>query len=292
VRILIGVDGSTRSERALRWGLWEARMQGAAVSVLHAFDAGVTGGTGDAAPDHASVRARVGHTVARVGRVTATVPIDLDTVAVVGHHNVAEVLLRRSKSADLVVVGARGRGGFAGLLLGGVSPQVAAYADVPVAVIPGTASADARDDLLFTHAMVVGVDGSDDATHALHWAVERAMVHGCPLTAMYVDPGTTGPPVSPGSIDAAILDGFRPMAPPGRPSVLGALAGMRTAGAAVRPVTTVGVPAQRLLERAAAEDALLVIGSRGAGGFPGLLLGSVGLQCLHHSRLPVVVVHR
>jgi nucleotide-binding universal stress UspA family protein len=66
-------------------------------------------------------------------------------------------------------------------------------------------------------------------------------------------------------------------------------AGDRTAGVDVEPVVREGAPARVLLEEADDAD-LLVVGSRGLGGFRGLLLGSVSQQCSHHAPCPVVVV--
>ncbi|HSJ46070.1 MAG TPA: universal stress protein [Euzebyales bacterium] len=299
MRILVGVDGSVRSERALRWALREARARNADVSVVHAFDVPSLRGPLDREvpldDEHARAREHVDRMVARSGRRAAAVPVDVEVVATTDHRTPANVLLGRSRHADLVVVGARGLGGFAGLLLGSVSQQVAAHANVPVAVIPGPA-APGGASIALPRSVVVGVDGSSHAAAALRWAVDHAAVHVRPVTAVYVHP-----PV-PATLTAGIASGVEHAAVDRlwthghaeAQQALEDLVAKATAGVEVT-VDAVAIsgsaPAHRLLEYAAGHDGLLVVGSRGRGGFPGLLLGSVSMQCLHHGALPVVVVH-
>jgi len=298
MKILVGVDGSARSERALRWALREATARDATVSVVHAFDVPSLRGPLDREVhldgEHDRARALVEEMVARMGNRGADVPVEIDAVATTNRRSAARVLLRHARHADLVVVGARGLGGFAGLLLGSVSQQVAAHADVPVAVIPGPASPGGAGPL--PRSVVVGVDGSAHATAALRWAAEHAAVHLRPITAVYVHPrrpATLTAAIADG-VDRAAADTFWTHDHAEAQQALEDLVAKVTAGIDVAtdgvaiPGTT---PAPILLEHAAVHDSLLVVGSRGRGGFPGLLLGSVSLQCLHHGARPVVVVH-
>jgi nucleotide-binding universal stress UspA family protein len=298
MRILVGVDGSARSDRALRWALREATARDATVSVVHAFDVPSLRGPLDREVhlegEHRHARALVEEMVARTGRRGSAVPVEIDTIATTDHPSAARVLLRRARHADLVVVGARGLGGFAGLLLGSLSQQVAAHADVPVAVIPGPASPGGAGPL--PRSVVVGVDGSAHATAALRWAAEHAAVHLHPITAVYVHPPTpaTLTAAFADGIDRAAADAFWTHEHAEAQQALEDLVAKVTAGidVAVDAVAIPGrAPARTLLERAAVHDGLLVVGSRGRGGFPGLLLGSVSMQCLHHGTRPVVVVH-
>ena len=299
MRILVGVDGSARSERALRWALREARARDAAVSVVHVFDVPSLRGSLDREvsldDERARAREQLQDTVAHANRRATAAAVDIEAVATTDHHSAARVLLRRAQHADLVVVGARGLGGFAGLMLGSVSQQVAAHASIPVAVIPGPASsADART---LPQSVVVGVDGSGHATAALRWAVDHAVVHGRPLTAVYVHPPVP-PTLTAGivrGIDLAVSDKLWTHGHAEARQAVEELMAKATTGidVAVDVVAIPGsTPAHRLLQHAASHDGLLVVGSRGHGGFPGLLLGSVSQQCLHHGTLPVVVVHR
>jgi nucleotide-binding universal stress UspA family protein len=145
--------------------------------------------------------------------------------------------------------------------------------------------------------VVVGVDGSEGAEAALHWAVAEARLRKCRLLAVHAwTPGYVGVPAG----GYGYLGG--PLESPG-PSVddmhrwAEELLESKTAeiSAEAKDVeierrVVEGSAAQALVD-AAGEHDLLVVGSRGHGGFAGLLLGSVSQQCAHHARCPVVVVH-
>jgi nucleotide-binding universal stress UspA family protein len=136
-RMIVGVDGSDPAMRALRWALGEARDRGATLVVAH-----VAAGP----PPTATALAPPGPTAAELEELGRRLVVDeilagLDTagvtiepVAVAGHP--AEELCSLSQGADLLVVGARGLGGFGGLMLGSVSQQVVAHAPCPVVVVP------------------------------------------------------------------------------------------------------------------------------------------------------------
>ncbi len=132
--------------------------------------------------------------------------------------------------------------------------------------------------------IVVGVDGSEASHAALRWALREARLRGLPLLALHawVCPSLGLGRRPPG------YEGFREAAGELLDEALAACAGAAR-GVEVERVVVEGAPAEELL--AAAEDAeLLVLGSRGLGGFAGLLLGSVSQQCAHHARCPVVIV--
>lgn len=135
--------------------------------------------------------------------------------------------------------------------------------------------------------IVVGFDGSDGAQAALEWAVAEAERWRIPLAAVVVVPRTIplSPDVMP-MLDSVEQDTMRDMGEMARVAVEKAAAG-RDVRTQVRAVA--GVPAEELLNASADAD-LLVVGSRGHGGFSRLLLGSVSSQCVHHSTRPVVVV--
>jgi len=134
---------------------------------------------------------------------------------------------------------------------------------------------------------VVGVDGSPGSVAALSWAAGLAKETGAELDA-----------VTAWELSYAWIDGYAPdivrWAEEARRDAeerLGAAITAAGVGAEVTVTRTVveGATAQALLD--ASKDAdLLVVGSRGRGGFAGLLLGSVSQQCVHHARVPVTVV--
>jgi nucleotide-binding universal stress UspA family protein len=142
--------------------------------------------------------------------------------------------------------------------------------------------------------IIVGIDGSDHSRRALEWAVREAAVRRAPLTVltvqqpfpMYWGAGAVVPYAVP---DEQELAGQAlKMAKEETHGVL------EQAGPASRPPSVTvkavtGLPAETLLQAAADAD-MIVVGSRGAGGFTRLLMGSVSTQVTHHARCPVVVI--
>ncbi len=136
--VLVGVDGSTCSREAVRWAHRYAHRVGAVLRLVTAFRyEDVVGVPGAMWPTQSfeEVHELAEATLRRV--VAEAVPEDSDvtieTELVFG--NPAQVLLERAATADLVVVGSRGRGGFKGLLLGSVSQQVVNHSPCPVTVV-------------------------------------------------------------------------------------------------------------------------------------------------------------
>jgi len=139
-RIVVGVDGSPGSEAALRWALKLAHETGARLEAVAAWE--LTYGWIDGYwPDiqRWSKEAAAAATELLEKAIAAAAhdrPEGAETIRTVVEGPPAQVLLDRSKGADLLVVGSRGRGGFTGLLLGSVSQQCVHHARVPVAVVP------------------------------------------------------------------------------------------------------------------------------------------------------------
>jgi nucleotide-binding universal stress UspA family protein len=136
--------------------------------------------------------------------------------------------------------------------------------------------------------IVVGVDGSEGALEALRFAIEEARARGASMAAInawHVPPMAYGAGFVPTTVD---FEGYRTIA---HSALERSLEEVDAAGSGISVTTHVseGQPAEVLLE-AARDAALLVVGSRGLGGFRGLLLGSVSQQCVHHAPCPVVVV--
>lgn len=148
--IVVGVDGSDESARALRWAAVEARLRAATLVPVYAYDYNPSWqvyGYAEAAvavptPDQAEAEAMeadrraeglLDAALREVADDTAGVAVRPETVA---DRRATQVLVERSKAADLLVVGSRGRGGFAGLVLGSVSQQCAQHAACPVVIVP------------------------------------------------------------------------------------------------------------------------------------------------------------
>ena len=140
-RVVVGVDGSENSRRALTWALDEARVRNACLDVVHAWEPPLVVGFGTlprrgvtlgGSPYEEQATLLLDEMIAAAS--TEELPMPVDAIAV--HGSAAWALLETAKGADLIVVGSRGRGGFAGLLLGSVSQQVVQHAPCPVVVVP------------------------------------------------------------------------------------------------------------------------------------------------------------
>lgn len=134
--------------------------------------------------------------------------------------------------------------------------------------------------------IVVGIDGSEPAHLALEWAVGQARVRGAALEVVHAwMPAPIGSPYGLATVDPA------PFEQVGRATLDRAIAEVDTSGLAapVERRLVCGGAATVILEQSRGAD-LVVVGSRGHGGFRGLLLGSVSHQVVHHATCPVVVV--
>ncbi|MEW6470874.1 MAG: universal stress protein [Actinomycetota bacterium] len=135
--IVVGVDGSPEAAAALRWALGEARLRHATLEAVHAWLFPVVGDVPGAAVDslaRALERAADGLLNQVVDDVAGTDPgVKLERRVVEGA--AAAVLIDAAAGADLLVVGSRGRGGFAGLLLGSVAQQCLHHAPCPVVLV-------------------------------------------------------------------------------------------------------------------------------------------------------------
>lgn len=141
-RIVVGVDGSNGARAALAWALDEARLRGAAVDVVHAWHAPapvVPGPYGASRPadDEVADSTRVAAEQVLEHQLQAADTNGVQIEPLLPSASPSDALLDIARGADLLVVGTRGRGGFAGLLLGSVSQQVSHHAPCPVVIVPG-----------------------------------------------------------------------------------------------------------------------------------------------------------
>lgn len=132
--------------------------------------------------------------------------------------------------------------------------------------------------------IVVGVDGSPEAAHALSWAIDEARLRGASVSIIH---GFAVPPTIVDTMDHGLYPSLAEEANTVIDHVLAAAPS--TEGLEVSHAIEAGSPAKVLIE-ASREATLLVVGRRGHGGFDGLALGSVSSQCVHHAHCPVVVV--
>jgi nucleotide-binding universal stress UspA family protein len=278
-RIVVGTDGSEHATRAMRWARDEARVHDAELEVVlawglldqhHAdrsdrFD-------GDYGPDaaQATLDAWVAETYGDGAGIQVTTRVECDLPA--------RALLEAGQAADLVVVGARGSGGFEGLLLGSVSERVAQLAEGPVAVIRNAAPVQGG-------RVVVGIDGSARSRTAMRWAAAEARARGAELDVVHA----WRLPMMTASPFLAVYPTRSALEQVARTVLDTALADPALADLTVQGHLVYGSAARALLERSA-DAGLLVAGTRGLGRVAGTLLGSVTRQLLHHATCPVVVL--
>lgn len=138
--------------------------------------------------------------------------------------------------------------------------------------------------------IVVGVDGSDGSIQALEWAAAEAKLRTATLTVLLAWQWPTGvyAAASWARITPELIEDIQKLADQRLEEACAAV-GPALDGVDVERMPVEGVPAQTLIDAAADAD-LLVVGTRGHGGFVGLLLGSVSQQCAHHSPCPIVIV--
>lgn len=185
------------------------------------------------------------------------------------------MLLRMSKSARTIALGATGRGGFTGMMLGSTATAVAAHASCPVAVVREPETPDG--------VVVAGVDGSPTSTEALGRAFDEASWRRAKLVTVHAQPEPSIRGVGVGQVPMSAEETERLLAE--------CLAGWQETypDVHVDRVTVEGNPRSALLDWSA-QAQLVVVGSRGRGGFRGLLLGSTSQALLQHAACPVLVV--
>lgn len=289
-RIVVGVDGSPGSRAALRWALAEAAARGASLDVLAAYPVELYWsdpyladlGRVDAirADTVARARAMVDEVLAEPESAGArAVPLAILTAA----GRAAEHLVHEGATADLLVVGNRGRSALRSALLGSVALHSAVHAPCAVVVVHEH-GADPQGPV------VVGIDDTDVAREALVRAVEEAVVVGAPLHVVAVYQ-----PLEYWSDGYAPLEDVEPdpeQVEARARAIVGEVLGEWPEDR--RPetqVTTVrGVAGDVLVEHGKAAR-LLVVGSRGHNQLTGLVLGSVALHCVIAAACPVMVVH-
>ena len=270
--IIVGYDGSTGSDEALRWAAREAWARGTALTICLAWPAPDLLRLGDWGA-HDRAQHLGGEILARGVLYAESIVESGDVRSVLAEGPPAQVLCERSGTAEMVVVGTRGRGGLTGAPLGSVSWQVAGHAQGRVVVVRGRWLPVNQSP----GPIVVGVDGSPASEAALTFAFEEAALRDVPVVALCALAD------SPGS-----LGGVRRMEEDFNHTM--AIQEKEHSGVTVVRQVAVGSPRPALLT-AATEAQLLAVGSRGLGGLVGMRLGSVVQAVLHHSPCPVAVVH-
>lgn len=271
--VLVGTDGSPSSDRAIGWAADEAARSGRELRILHVLETptktapGKTAGDTDALVDSWTPVLRGAQDLALRRRP------DLKVETMLVHdRDIAAGLRQYAGEATEVVIGHRGRGGFAELLLGSTALHLAGHFPGPVVVVRG------RDDGT-AGEIVAGVDLAEDPAPALDHAFAAASARGARVRALHV--WRPAPLAYEAGVDlertsdvyrgqlASILVSWRKRHP----------------GVEVVEDVVIGHPVEALTLASAKAD-LVVVGSRGRT----LPLGSVSHGAIHHARCPVAVV--
>ncbi len=290
-RIVVGYDGSASAGTALDWATGQAERYDLPLTVISVVDyVGMLPGV-NGPPSWLAVLQKEADEIASKGEQRARKhadSIDISTEACVGQ--VAGLLISASRSADRLVVGTRGHGGLAGTLLGSVGLALSAHAHCPVVVVRGDPTSPGPD-----RPVLVGIDDSAGARSALHYAADRAAeAHARLIVATTYRPVPAQVWAESGYyLDLAGSAKFDKLARESASNVTAA--GVRSAKERhpdldAQELVTTGSPAQELVRAAADGCGLLVVGTRGHGGFAGLLLGSVSHGVIHSAPCPVAIL--
>jgi nucleotide-binding universal stress UspA family protein len=266
--IVVGVDGSAQSRLALRRAAALADATGAKLVVVEAWSGGDPAAAG--ATDERLRQELAGATTDLLGDRVANLDIEFEAL----RGSAAGAILERVTPEGSLVLGSRGRGGFAGLLLGSVSRECIEHASCPVMVVrherdlPGAAA-----------PILVGHDGSPSSARALEWAAGLApATHAEVIVGHAWQAGSSE--VRPRlhrrlstAAHQSVNQWAQAVSPP------------------ARPLEVEGEPRMELVDLSQRVNAgLLVVGRRGAGKVRALRMGSVASYLVTNSTIPIAII--
>lgn len=289
-RIVVGTDGSQRANKAVEWAAEQAVVRKVPLLLIYASPDRQLMGSAATATALAYERELLQSARLKVNEIVDSLRTShpgLDVSCEVAEGSPSFMLSEASRDAELVVVGARGASAPATVrLLGGVSDAVAAHAHGPIVVV---------GDQVLEHPqgpVVVGVDDSAPSMAAVRYAFEAAERTGVSLVALYAYTHTP----SEAAWDETVWNpaGWDPTAEEFKETLNKMVTKMLADEIAKHPGVEVEIriewarPQEALVE-ASKQASLLVVGSRGRGGFRGLLLGSTSKHVLREAHCPVIV---
>jgi nucleotide-binding universal stress UspA family protein len=288
--IIVAVDGSSPSDKAVRWAAREARMRNVPLTLIHVIDTSAwclsssSGGPLETPTETGDWQKAQG-----VKIISAAVKVAEDSAqdgarpqlhAEMHFSATVPALVDLSKDAQLIVVGCRGQGMLSRVLLGSVSSGVIHHAHCPVAVIHDESPASTLE--LSKLPVLVGIDGSPASELATAIAFDEASWRGVRLIALHAwsHAGVSEVTSYEESAQQRVAE----------EALAERLAGWRERypDVTVERHIVFGSPARYLLEEAESAQ-LVVVGSHGRGGFAGMLLGSVSTKLVHAAGVPVIV---
>jgi nucleotide-binding universal stress UspA family protein len=286
--ILVGVDGSTYSDAALRFAVREAVMRNVELTIVHVVSP-MIGGYSGVGISGAALPPDIGQWLEEEARELVDEAAGAAREAAGGDVRirtetpfvpVVPSLIDLSKQAQMIVVGSRGRGALRRALLGSISTAMLHHAHCPVAIVHGQESPEHRDA-----PVVVGIDGSQASERATALAFEEASMRHAELVALHAWSDSELPEIDTIPWTSITADAEETLAE--------RLAGWqeRYPDVVVRRVVVRDYPARNLLAEAESAQ-LVVVGSHGRGGFAGMLLGSVSTAVAQGAHAPVIVARQ
>lgn len=281
--IVVCVDGSAAAEAAVAWATREAGLHDLPLTLIHAVAPVVVGWpVGLLYADMPEWQHETAQQVMDQARklVNASLngakPHEIRTEVI--YSDIVPAMIDASKEASMIVVGSQGLGALGRLLLGSVTAGLLHHAYCPVAVIHANEDASPAADA----PVLVGTDGSPASEAAINLAFDEASRRGVGLIALHAWSDV-------GVFPMLGMD-WRDREAEGREILAERLAGFHEQypGVRVKRVTVCDKPSRWLLEEAEHAQ-LVVVGSRGRGGFAGMLLGSVSSHVAQAARIPVIV---
>lgn len=271
--VAVGYNGKEHSREALRWAATEATRR--RLPLLVVFAANYPGMAADPL-EPGALEADEELTARGVSEALDYSP-ELQVSGVTEVLSPTRSLIEASASSALVVVGTRGHGRIAGVLLGSVAFAVAARAECPVVVIGAEST---RRPIGPRWRVVVGTDGSEPAAAAVAFAADWALDDSAALEVVTCTGDHPLADADPEALQAAAKTIARLAADR-----------LRTTHPGLKVTTRVeDCTAERTLVDASADAGLVVVGTRGRGAFTGMLLGSVSHAVIHGADCPVAVV--
>lgn len=286
--IIVGIDGSRSARTAAMWAAEEASKRRLPLRLVHVYTVPVAKMPGVLPSSEAireSFKDRGLEWIAEAQQAVLAQYPDLVVETAVREWSTVAALIQESVKATMVVLGSRGLGGFTGMLVGSTAVALAHHGHCPIVVIRGRLPDGAVPE---KGPVLVGADGSPASDAALGFAFDEARLCDTGLIVVrtwseMVDHGALRPrflTVDPAESEAVERKSAEEQVAPWRDKYPDVPAEI---------VVRQGRPVRTLLDLGAGAR-LLVVGSRGRGGFEGMLLGSTSQALIAHSECPVAVI--
>ena len=287
--VVVGIDGSVASRNATEWAAAEAQRRSLPLRIIHAWSIPlppIAMGPTVQGPSDEQLRDAAQLVLDRAVTAATKAYPAVEIVGLLQAGQPTFVLLEASDDALVIAVGASGLDSFTECLLGSITTQIVTHAPCPVAVVGAEQQQDT--DGPDVGKVVVGIDGSELSIDAAHAGFEAASLRGVGLTLLHAwhSPAYVATRFAipqPFALEEAQQEELRAMAE----SVAGF---QQTYPDVVVEQRLVQGKAAKVLAEASRGAELVVVGTRGHGGFARLLLGSTSNSLLHHAQCPVLVV--